>query len=134
MGCQSAHNWLVRLSARPRCSRSRTRWNRRSHLGWLERGPANNSTTPTTEGNRHLGADFEGKVAIVTGAAGGINRVILTRLAEERASCILVDVNDDWGESSAAALRDRGLEVTYIRTDVRVSVQVKALVARAIQR
>jgi NAD(P)-dependent dehydrogenase (short-subunit alcohol dehydrogenase family) len=33
-----------------------------------------------------LGAKFRGKVAIVTGPAGGINRVILTRLAEEGAS------------------------------------------------
>jgi NAD(P)-dependent dehydrogenase (short-subunit alcohol dehydrogenase family) len=80
-----------------------------------------------------LTADFQGKVAIVTGAAGGINRVILTRLAEERASCVLVDINDQWGESSSAALRDRGLEVMYIRTDVRDGDQVNAMVARAVQ-
>ncbi len=77
--------------------------------------------------------EFEGKVAIVTGAAGGISRVILTRLAEEGAKCIMADINDDWGESSAAALRDRGLDVMYIATDVRYGDQVNAMVARAVE-
>jgi NAD(P)-dependent dehydrogenase (short-subunit alcohol dehydrogenase family) len=80
-----------------------------------------------------LAAEFHDKVAIVTGAAGGINRVILTRLAEAGAKCVLVDINDDWGESAAGALRSRGLGVTYIRTDVRQSDQVNATVARAVE-
>jgi NAD(P)-dependent dehydrogenase (short-subunit alcohol dehydrogenase family) len=54
-----------------------------------------------------VGSDFDGRVAIVTGAAGGINGVILTRLAEEGARCVLVDINDDWGESTASRLRGR---------------------------
>ena len=80
-----------------------------------------------------MGPEFEGKVAIVTGAAGGINRVILTRLAEESARCVLVDINDEWGESLAAELRGRGLDVMYIRTDVRYGDQVNAMVARAVE-
>jgi len=83
--------------------------------------------------DRFVRREFEGKVAIVTGAAGGINRVILTRLAEEGAKCIMVDVNDDWGESSAAALRGRDLDVTYIATDVRDGDQVNTMVARAVE-
>jgi 3-oxoacyl-[acyl-carrier protein] reductase len=79
-----------------------------------------------------VGAEFEGKVAIVTGAAGGISRVILTRLAEEGARCVLVDINDDWGESSASTLRGRGLDVTYVRTDVRDGDQVNAMVERTV--
>src|SRR5881628_3748774 len=84
-------------------------------------------------GSGPLGKRFSGKVAIVTGAAGGINRVILTRWAEEGARCVLVDINDDWGESSAAALRDRGFDVVYIKTDVRHSEQVDAMVAAAVE-
>jgi 3-oxoacyl-[acyl-carrier protein] reductase len=80
-----------------------------------------------------LAGEHEGKVAIVTGAAGGINRVILTRLAEEGAKCVLVDINDDWGESSAAALRERGFDVVYIKTDVRSGDQVNAMVAAAVE-
>lgn len=82
-----------------------------------------------------MGTEFKGKVAIVTGAAGGINRVILTRLAEEGAKCVLVDINDEWGQSSAAAtLRGRDLEVTYIWTDVRYGDQVNAAGKMAKQR
>jgi NAD(P)-dependent dehydrogenase (short-subunit alcohol dehydrogenase family) len=81
-----------------------------------------------------LGAEFDGKVAIVSGAAGGINRVILSRLAAEGARCVLVDINDEWGESAAAELRSRHFDVEYIRTDVRHSDQVDAMVARAIER
>lgn len=80
-----------------------------------------------------MGAEFQGKVAIVTGAAGGINRVILTRLAEEGAKCVLVDINDEWGQALAAVLGGRGLEVTYIRTDVRYGDQVNAAVERAVE-
>jgi NAD(P)-dependent dehydrogenase (short-subunit alcohol dehydrogenase family) len=80
-----------------------------------------------------LGAEFDGKVAIVTGAAGGINRVVLTRLAEEGARCVLVDINDEWGDSAAAVLRGRNLDVTYIQTDVRYSDQVNQMVARAVE-
>src|SRR5437879_9990647 len=88
---------------------------------------------PNTGRRGFLGTEFEGKVAIVTGAAGGINRVILTRLAEEGAKCIMVDINDDWGESSAAALRGRGLDVMYIATDVRYGDRVNAMDARAVE-
>ena len=70
----------------------------------------------------------------MTGAAGGINRVILTRLAEQGAKCVLVDINDEWGQSSAATLRGRDPEVTYIRTDVRHGDQVNAAGKMAKQR
>jgi NAD(P)-dependent dehydrogenase (short-subunit alcohol dehydrogenase family) len=81
-----------------------------------------------------LAGEFAGKVAIVTGAAGGINRVILTRLAEQGARCVLVDINDDWGETSAAALRTRGFDVIYSKTDVRSSEHVDAMVVAAVER
>jgi 3-oxoacyl-[acyl-carrier protein] reductase len=58
--------------------------------------------------------------------------VILTRLAEEGANCVLVDVNADWGESSASTLRGRGLKVLFVRTDVREGGQVHAMVERAV--
>jgi NAD(P)-dependent dehydrogenase (short-subunit alcohol dehydrogenase family) len=69
----------------------------------------------------------------VTGAAGGINRVILTRLAEAGARCVLLDIDDEWGQSLAATLGRRDLEVSYIRTDVRHSDQVNAAIEQAVQ-
>lgn len=78
--------------------------------------------------------EFAGKVAIVTGAASGISRVILTRFAKAGARTVLVDVNDDWGETVARELGERGHEVLFSRTDVRDSAQVDATVARAVER
>ena len=80
-----------------------------------------------------MAGEFAGKVAIVTGAAMGINRVTLTRFAEEGAGVVLVDINDEWGEKSAADLRDRGFEAIYVKTDVRRSEQVNAMVAKAVE-
>ncbi|HZO29998.1 MAG TPA: SDR family NAD(P)-dependent oxidoreductase, partial [Chloroflexota bacterium] len=78
--------------------------------------------------------EFDGKVAIVTGAAGGIMRVILTRFVEAGAWAALVDINDDWGQSTADALTQRGFEVLYSKTDVRRSDQVNAMVDAAVER
>ena len=38
---------------------------------------------------------FDGRVAIVTGAAQGIGRAIAERLAQERATVAVVDINGD---------------------------------------
>jgi len=78
--------------------------------------------------------EFDGKVAIVTGAAGGIMRVILTRFVEAGAWAVLVDINDDWGQSTADALTQRGFDVLYSKTDVRRSDQVNAMVDATVQR
>ncbi len=66
-----------------------------------------------------MSADFTGKVAIVSGGASGISRVIATRLAEAGAMTVIADVDDEWGEPTASALRDRGYQAHYCHTDVR---------------
>jgi NAD(P)-dependent dehydrogenase (short-subunit alcohol dehydrogenase family) len=47
---------------------------------------------------------FEGQVAIVTGAAQGLGRVIARRLAEEGASVIIADIQADRAANAAAQL------------------------------
>ena len=78
-------------------------------------------------------AEFGGKVAIVTGAASGISRVIATRFAEAGAGVVIADIDDDWGAKVAEELADRGLAALYRHTDVRESAQVDATVAAAIE-
>ena len=78
--------------------------------------------------------EFKGKVAVVSGAASGISRVILTRLLEAGASGVIVDIDDEWGAETEKNLRSEGRDVFYQRTDVRDSAQVNAAVAAAVER
>src|SRR5688572_14028943 len=75
-----------------------------------------------------------GQVAIVTGAASGISRVIATRFAEAGAGVTLVDIDDEWARETEERLKRAGHNVLYAHTDVRESAQVDAMVARAVER
>lgn len=81
-----------------------------------------------------MASEFTGKVAVVSGAASGISRVILTRLAEEGAKTVIADLDDEWGSETANTLTDRGLEVIFCRTDVRDSSQVNRTIETAVER
>jgi 3-oxoacyl-[acyl-carrier protein] reductase len=58
---------------------------------------------------------FDGKVAVVTGAAGGIGEAYARALHAEGAAVVVADMDADRGDEVAAALGDRGL---FVRTDV----------------
>lgn len=77
-------------------------------------------------------ADFDGQVVIVSGAAGGISRVILTRLLEAGAQGVIADIDDEWGLATEQRLRDAGHNVRFIHTDVRTSEQVDRMVAETV--
>jgi 3-oxoacyl-[acyl-carrier protein] reductase len=58
----------------------------------------------------------------------------LTRFLEGGARGVIVDVDDEWGPSTEARLRDQGHDVFYRRTDVRDGAQVDAAIAAAVDR
>jgi NAD(P)-dependent dehydrogenase (short-subunit alcohol dehydrogenase family) len=61
--------------------------------------------------------EFDGKVAVVTGAASGICRAIITAFVEQGARGVIADVDDEYGESTAAHLRAAGgRRATFART------------------
>lgn len=78
--------------------------------------------------------DFEGKVAIVTGAAGGIGAATAKILAARGAAVVVADYDQASGEATAAAIAADGGEATFERVDVSDEQQIDALVAATVQR
>jgi NAD(P)-dependent dehydrogenase (short-subunit alcohol dehydrogenase family) len=67
---------------------------------------------------------FEGKVALVTGAASGIGRATLLRLADEGAALFATDVQTEPLASAAKEARERGARVVSRVCDVSDEAQV----------
>ena len=75
-----------------------------------------------------------GKVAVITGAAGGIGRASVLAFAREGAKVTAVDVNAAGGAETLALAGERGCEVAFEHADVRDEAQMKALVDRTVAR
>jgi NAD(P)-dependent dehydrogenase (short-subunit alcohol dehydrogenase family) len=71
--------------------------------------------------------DLEGRVAVVTGGAGGIGRAMGERLAAEGMRVVLADVEQPVLDAAVAALQARGLDVSGVVTDVADAASVERL-------
>lgn len=71
----------------------------------------------------------EGKIALVTGAAMGIGAACAIRLAEEGATIILTDINNEAGTSTAALINGNGGKAEFLHQDVTQEDQWASLVA-----
>lgn len=77
--------------------------------------------------------DFKGKVAVITGGAGGIGYGLAERAIEEGMKVLIADIDDAKLAASAQTLREKnGGEVEYFRCDVSKSDDIKALAKKAI--
>ncbi|MGH2406172.1 MAG: SDR family NAD(P)-dependent oxidoreductase [bacterium] len=65
-----------------------------------------------------MAGEFDGKVAVVTGASSGICRVTLTSFVRSGARGIIADINEEWGRRVADGLRAEGGEAAFVKTDV----------------
>lgn len=72
---------------------------------------------------------LEGKVALVTGAAGGMGRAIAERMAEEGARVALTDLRGEEVEAAAAELSGRGLAAIGLAHDVTSEADWQRVVA-----
>ena len=70
---------------------------------------------------------LDGKVAVVTGAGGGIGRAYARGLAEEGARVVATDLDSESAEATAAALTDAGLHATSHPADVADAAQLATL-------
>jgi NAD(P)-dependent dehydrogenase (short-subunit alcohol dehydrogenase family) len=62
--------------------------------------------------------ELHNKVAIISGATGGIGRAAAARFAEEGAKLVLADLNEDLGDALAKEIRELGGDAIFVRTDV----------------
>jgi len=61
---------------------------------------------------------FEGRTALITGAASGIGRATALRLAAEGAAVVVADVQDEKGRGVADEIADAGGRAAWFRLDV----------------
>jgi NAD(P)-dependent dehydrogenase (short-subunit alcohol dehydrogenase family) len=77
--------------------------------------------------------DFEGKVAVVTGAASGIGRALADRWADSGMKVVLADVEEGPLDAARDELSASGADVLAVRTDVADGDQVDALAAATLE-
>jgi NAD(P)-dependent dehydrogenase (short-subunit alcohol dehydrogenase family) len=68
------------------------------------------------------------KVALITGAAGGIGRETALLFSREGARVMVVDVNDEEGRKTVSLVEAAGGEAAYVRADVSRSEDARRMV------
>lgn len=76
--------------------------------------------------------EFEGKVALVTGAAGGIGRASARLFARHGARVAVADLNRAGAEETVELIRGDGGEAVAIEVDVADAASVQAMVATTV--
>ncbi len=71
--------------------------------------------------------DFQGKVAVVTGAASGIGHALAEKSAQEGMKVVLADVEERALKQAEEELQASGAQVLAVRTDVSQAADVETL-------
>jgi NAD(P)-dependent dehydrogenase (short-subunit alcohol dehydrogenase family) len=77
---------------------------------------------------------FEGRVAVVTGAASGIGLAIAERLAAEGAHVVVADLDGAAADAAAGRLVSQGGSAVGVEVDVRDADAMEAVAARTVER
>ena len=81
---------------------------------------------------KSLEISFEGKVVLVTGAAGGIGRAAALAFGRAGASVVVADVSVDGGHATAAMIVEGGGKALFVQTNVTRANEVEALVDKIV--
>jgi NAD(P)-dependent dehydrogenase (short-subunit alcohol dehydrogenase family) len=77
---------------------------------------------------------FDGKVAIVTGASSGIGEAVALAFAREGAKVVVAARREDRGQRVVEQIGALGSEGLFVKTDVAVGTEVERLVDRTLER
>jgi 3-oxoacyl-[acyl-carrier protein] reductase len=80
-----------------------------------------------------MAMEFSGKVAIITGVAGGIGLATAAVLGEKGATVIGWDFQEEGLERAGKALQARNIEMTPIKADLANIDEIRALFSRTIE-
>ena len=80
-----------------------------------------------------MAGKLEGKVAVITGAGGGIGRAGAVTFAGEGAGVVVAEIDAERGEETARLARETGGRATFVQTDVTQPDAVEAAVAAALR-
>ena len=75
--------------------------------------------------------EFEGKTAVITGAASGIGKAMAERFAQEKMQVVLADIEEEALERTVENLRQYQYRVIGIKTDVLVEESINELFSKA---
>jgi NAD(P)-dependent dehydrogenase (short-subunit alcohol dehydrogenase family) len=76
--------------------------------------------------------DFRGKVAVITGGAGGIGTGLAQKCAREGMKVVLADIEEPALKETEQALKSAGAEVLAVPTDVSIKEDVEALAEKTL--
>jgi NAD(P)-dependent dehydrogenase (short-subunit alcohol dehydrogenase family) len=77
---------------------------------------------------------MQGRVAIVTGASAGIGHATALAFSREGASVAVADIDVERGEKTVVQIEGLGGQAVFLRTDVSSADDVRAMVARTVER
>ena len=80
-----------------------------------------------------MAGQFDGKVALVTGAASGIRREVALAFGQQGAKVVVSDVSKEGGEETVRLIQEAGSEAIFVQCDVTQSKQVEALISKAVE-